>query len=832
MNTKQTIGSTLLVVLTTLFALNSHAGHSGNEQDFKSLKLWYTKPAFNWNEALPIGNGRLGAMIFGNPAQERLQLNEESVYSGGPNNNVSPESGVGIEQVRKLLFEEKFIEAQAYADEHLMPKGNSGMAYQPVGNLYLQFPGHEKPVNYYRDLDIENAIANVVYEVDGVKFSREVFSSYPDQVIVMRLTASKPGKISFSAFMDSPLKFDSKTSGGELVLSGISSDHEGVKGAVKFKSIVKVVPDGGSVSATDTSLVAKNCNSATVFISMATNFKNYHDLSKNPESKAKTFLNNASKKKFEQIKNAHIADYRAYFDRVKLDLGTTESIYKPTNVRIAEFAESNDPHLVALYFQFGRYLLISSSRPGTQPANLQGIWNDKPFPAWDSKYTININTEMNYWPAEVTNLSELHHPLFRMIKDLSVTGQETARLMYNAKGWVTHHNTDIWRITGPVDRPYSGMWPMGGAWLSQHLWDHYQFTGDLSFLKEYYPALKGSSRFFLDVLQEEPKNGWLVVSPSNSPENTYVEGKRISIAAGTTMDNQLVFDLFAKTIEVAGLIGTDASFADSLKIAKSRLAPMQIGKHGQLQEWMHDFDRPNDKHRHVSHLYGLYPSNQISPYRTPELFDAARTSLLFRGDLATGWSMGWKVCFWARFLDGNHAYKLIKDQLRLVEENGETLIKGGGTYVNMFDAHPPFQIDGNFGCTAGIAEMLVQSHDGTLHVLPALPDDLSSGAVSGLKARGGFEVDIQWANQKITKLTIHSNLGGNCRIRVHQPIRLQSKGELVAATGENPNPFYKTPVVKAPLISPSAKLNEVKISPSQVYDLKTVKGKSYELVGE
>ena len=831
MNTK-TISPILFVVLAAFFASSSLASQWGNDKDFKSLKLWYAKPAFNWNEALPIGNGRLGAMVFGNPAQERLQLNEETIYSGGPNSNITEESGAGIEQMRKLLFEEKFVEAQAYADVHLKPKRNSGMAYQPLGNLYLQFPGHENPKQYYRDLNLENAIASVLYEVEGVNFKREIFSSFPDQVIVVRLTASKPGKISFNAFMDSPLKFDSKTSDGELVLSGMSSDHEGVKGAVKFMSIVKAVAEGGKTSVTDTSLVVKNADSATIFISMATNFKNYRDLSENPENKAKAFLNGASKKKFDELRSAHIADYRTYFDRVKLDLGITNSIYKTTNVRIAEFAQTNDPQLVALYFQFGRYLLISSSRQGTQPANLQGIWNDKPFPAWDSKYTININTEMNYWPAEVTNLSELHDPLFRMIKDLSETGKETARLMYGAQGWVTHHNTDIWRITGPVDHAYAGMWPMGGAWLSQHLWDHYQFTGDQNFLKEYYPSLKGSSRFFLDVLQEEPKNGWLVVSPSNSPENTYIEGKRNSIAAGTTMDNQLVFDLFTKTIEVAKLLGIDAGFADSLNAVKNRLAPMQIGKHGQLQEWMHDFDRPDDKHRHVSHLYGLYPANQISPYRTPELFDAARTSLLFRGDLGTGWSMGWKVCFWARFLDGNHAYKLLKDQLRLVEENGETLIKGGGTYVNMFDACPPFQIDGNFGCTAGIAEMLVQSHDGTLHILPAIPDNLSSGAVSGLKARGGFEVDIQWENQKITRLTIKSNLGGNCRIRVHDKIKLQSKGELAAATGENPNPFYKTPAVKNPIVSPSAKLNEVKIRPSVVYDLKTEAGKSYELVGE
>jgi alpha-L-fucosidase 2 len=817
---------TLVLLCATLTVLAQTAAKQGS-----NLKLWYDKPSDKiWERAMPIGNGRLAGMVYGNPEREFIQLNEATVWSGGPSRNDSKTALAALPEVRKLIFEDKRKEAAAIASKQIKSERNNGMCYQPVGNLYLSFPGHDNYENYYRDLDISKAVATTSYTVNGTTFRREVFASKPDQVIVVRLTASKPGSLTFNASMYSPQKSTITTGGDELILAGISGDRDGVQGAVKFKSIVKIKAEGGKVAPTDSSTVSvTNANAVTIFISIATNFVKYDDISANESARANAYLNKALPKSYATLLSDHVTAYQKYFNRVKFDLGTTDSVNNPTDRRVAGFANGNDPQLAALYFQFGRYLLISSSQPGGQPANLQGLWNDKMNPPWGSKYTININTEMNYWPSEITNLAEMHEPLVQMVKELSVTGQGTAKTMYGVGGWLTHHNTDLWRITGPVDGIYSGLWPSGGAWLSTQLWDRYLYNGDKAYLKSVYNALRGAAQFYLEFLVEEPEHKWLVISPSNSPENSpRAYGNGIAIDAGVTMDNQLVFDIFSYVINAAKILNVDKEFADQLKAARKRLPPMQIGQYSQLQEWLHDLDSPTDHNRHVSHLYGLYPSNQISPYRTPELFDAARTSLIYRGDVSTGWSMGWKVNFWARLLDGNHAYQLIKNQLTPTGVN-KGHENNGGTYPNLFDAHPPFQIDGNFGCAAGITEMLMQSADGAINLLPAIPDAWRDGSISGIRAHGGFEiVSLKWKDGKLSEVKIKSNLGGNCRLRVPNSVKLQG-GVLKAAKGANPNAFYQIDETAKPIISEKAQLKKPGEKATLLYDFQTQAGKVYTL---
>lgn len=815
-------------ILTAITTLITGAGLFGQS----SLKLWYDKPASQWVEALPIGNGRLGAMVFGDPSREHIQLNESTIWGGGPYRNDNPDALEALPKIRQLIFDGNYKEAEELANEKVISKVAQGMPYQTAGDLFLDFPGQKNYTDFYRDLDIERAIATTSYKVNGVTFKRKIISSFTDQVIVMQISASRPGQINFTASISRPSAVQVSTEGNDqLVMTGITGDCESIKGQLKFCDLVKIVPKGGNISASDTSLTVTGADTALVYISIASGFKNYHDISADAKLRAENYLAGALHKSFDKMVSDHEHYYQSFFNRVSLNLGTTDSVKKPTDVRIAEFSHANDPQLVALYFQFGRYLLICSSEPGGQPANLQGIWNNQLYPPWDSKYTVNINTEMNYWPSEVTNLTEMNEPLVQMVKDLSVTGRQTAKVMYGADGWVLHHNTDIWRINGPVDGAFWGMWPTGGAWLCLPLWKKYLYSGDKAYLASVYPAMKGAAQFFLSFLVEEPKHHWLVVCPSVSPENAPSVHPKYSIAAGTTLDNQLVFSLFTNTISAAEILNKDPELVQKMKDDLKRLPPMQIGKYSQLQEWMEDWDNPEDHHRHVSHLFGVFPGELISPYRNPKLFEAAENSLIYRGDPSTGWSMNWKINLWAHFLDGNHALKLIKDQIRLVGRKGtdnHAFAESGGTYPNMFDAHPPFQIDGNFGFTSGIAEMLMQSYDGNIYILPALPDAWKNGDIKGLRAQGGFEIaDMEWKNGKLTKLVIRSNLGGNCRLRLNSEIKSADNTKLIVAEGDNPNLFYRVPEIKKPLISDQAKLKGLNLKKTYLYDFNTQPGQTY-----
>ena len=747
------------------------------------LKLWYEQPAKIWEETLPLGNGRLGAMPDGGIAQEKIVLNDITLWSGGRQNADDPDAIAHLPAIRKLLFEGKNAEAEALMYKTFVSLGEgSGQgngadvpygSYQILGNLHLDYDlPSEKAENYKRELDIANAIASTSFEIDGVTYSRAYLSSFSDDVILIQLTASTAGKISVDLHLDRPERFTTTSSKAGLHMRGQLNNGTDGKG-MQYAVDLKVIPEGGTLKASKNGLKLIGANSALIVISAATD---YYD--PNFEALVGSLLNKAESKGFESIKREHTAAYKQLFDRASLHLGNNqEAASLPTDKRLARFAQTkDDPGLAELYFQYGRYLAISSTRKGLLPPNLQGLWANTIQTPWNGDYHLDVNIQMNHWPVDVTNLPMLNEPYYELIKGLVEPGKKTAKTYYDGEGWIAHVITNIWGYTSPGEHPSWGSTNSGSGWLCQMLWRHYEFTQDREYLAKVYPILKGSAEFYNSTLIPYPEHDWLVTAPSNSPENAFKlpNGKVAHVTIAPTVDNQIIRTLFSNVITASKLLGKDQEFRKELQASITKLPPNQIGRDGRLMEWLKEYEEPEPKHRHVSHLWGLYPGNEITLTKTPELAEAAKKTLIKRGDISTGWSLAWKMNFWARLGDGEHAYVLFGDLLKPVTETGFNMTDGGGTYPNLFCAHPPFQIDGNFGGAAGIAEMLIQSHDGFINLLPALPKQWSEGSFEGLRVRGGAEVSLSWEQGKVTKAKLTATASNVFKLKVPNAIKSYS----------------------------------------------------------
>ncbi|MDZ4709479.1 MAG: glycoside hydrolase family 95 protein [Saprospiraceae bacterium] len=793
----------LLVLYLAIPQTNAQKSIQSKDIQTKSFNpstlLWYSSPAKKWDEALPVGNGRLGAMVFGKYGEERIQLNEETYWTGGPYSTVVKGGHKFLPEIQKLVFEEKYLAAHNLFGRHLMGYPVEQQKYQSLANLHLFFRNQDSVIGYTRWLDLENGVSGVSYKVGEITFQRELFASAPDQVIVIRLTADQPGSISFTAnlrgvrnqahsnYATDYFRMDPYGSDG-LILTGKSADYMGIEGKLKYEARLKAVVKGGSIKTDGVDLIIENSDEVILYFTAATNFVNYKEVSADPHQRVENVLKGIAQKTFNHIYRAAIADYKKLFDRVLLTLPVTEHSYVTTQDRIQFIQTSPDPSLSALSYHFGRYLMIASSRPGTQPANLQGIWNDDMNPSWDSKYTTNINTEMNYWPVESANLSECAEPLVKMITELTDQGSQVAREHYGARGWVFHQNTDIWRVAAPMDGPTWGTFTVGGAWLCTHLWEHYQYTMDSSFLREVYPLMEGAVQFFIDFLVPHPNGKWLVTNPSTSPENFPNGGgnkpyfdevtagfrEGTTICAGSSMDMQILYDLFGYFIEASKVLSKDNNFVQKVKTSRDKLVPPQIGSDGALQEWADDWKSLEKNHRHFSHMYGLYPGKVLYEKKTPALLAAYKKVLEERGDGSTGFSRAWKMALWARLGDGDRSNKIYKGFIK--EQSCTSLFALCGRAP---------QVDGTFGVTAAITEMLVQSHDDFIKLLPALPVEWQDGAFKGVCARGGFVMDFEWKNRKITSLNIVSRAGQLCRLEFRSDVRITSSGK--------PIPFKKLP---------------------------------------